>query len=371
VRLSDTTLRDGEQAPGVAFSRREKVSIARLLDEIGVHEIEAGTAAMGGDEIEALTEIAGLDLRARVIGWNRARLADIDASIACGLTGVAISLATSDVHITAKLGQSRPWVLDTMRGVVAHAKSHGLYVVVGAEDASRSDPGFLFDYARAAAAEGADRLRFCDTVGIGDPFKICRMVDELHQACGLEIEIHAHQDLGMAVANTLAAIRGGARWASVTVGGIGERAGNAPLEEVVMAIRCVLGSSTGIETSRLREIALFVMRAAGRRIADSKAVIGSEVFAHESGIHADGVIKDSRTYEAFSPAEVGLDSRIIIGKHSGSHAIRMRLAECRVDLTEADARRLLPFVRDLSARKKRALTNRDLLELVRDPERAM
>ncbi len=239
IKLDDTTLRDGEQTAGVVFANKEKIRIAKLLDEIGVHQIEAGIPAMGGDERDTIEEIAHLGLKASVLGWNRATIGDIKQSIECGVDAVAISLATSDIHIETKLKKDRAWVLDSIRESVAYAKSEGVYVSVNAEDASRTDMGFLIEYANAAKAEGADRIRFCDTIGVMEPFGLYTTIKNLREHTGLEVEMHTHNDFGMAVANAIAGIRAGATWVNVTVAGLGERAGNAALEEVVMALKYV------------------------------------------------------------------------------------------------------------------------------------
>ena len=267
VRLDDTTLRDGEQTAGVVFSNEEKVNIARMLDEIGVHQIEAGIPVMGGDEAEVITEIAHLGLRASVLGWNRANVADIKTSIDCGVDAVAISLATSDIHIATKLQKDRPWVIKSIREATAYAKSEGVYVSVNAEDASRTEFGFLIEYAKAAQAEGADRIRFCDTIGTMEPLRMYRVVKELIEETGLEVEMHTHNDFGMAVANAIAGIHAGATWVNVTIGGLGERAGNAALEEVVMALKYLEELDLDFDTRRFHEVAN--VRDAGRRPSDT------------------------------------------------------------------------------------------------------
>lgn len=366
VKLDDTTLRDGEQTAGVVFSNEEKVNIAKMLDEIGIDQIEAGIPVMGGDEAEVITEIAHLGLKASVLGWNRANVADIKTSIDCGVDAVAISLATSDIHIETKLMKDRKWVLDTIRESVAYAKSEGVYVSVNAEDASRTDLDFLLEYAAAAKAEGADRLRFCDTIGIMEPFRMYKVINTLIEETGLEIEMHTHNDFGMAVANAIAGIHGGATWVNVTVGGLGERAGNAAFEEVIMALKYLEGFDLMADTKRFTELVNYVMNAAGRTVPAWKPVVGSNMFAHESGIHADGVIKNPKTYEVFSPDEVGGERQIVVGKHSGSKTLEMKFAEYGIPLTSAQARDLLPHVRSKAVELKRPLFDKELVELFKD-----
>ena len=368
VRIDDTTLRDGEQTAGVVFANKEKVRIARLLDEIGVHQIEAGIAAMGGDERDTIEEIAHLGLKASVLGWNRANTTDIKTSIDCGVDAIAISLATSDIHIQTKLMKDRAWVLDTIRESVAFAKAEkpDLYVSANAEDASRTELGFLVEYAKAAKAEGADRIRFCDTIGLMEPFRTYDVVKHLREESGLEVEMHTHNDFGMAVANAIAGIHAGATWVNVTIGGLGERAGNAALEEVAMALKYIEGFDLDMDTTRFREVAEYVMKAAGRQIPAWKSVIGTNMFAHESGIHADGVIKNPKTYEVFTPGEVGLERQIVIGKHSGSRSLELKFHEYGIEVTKEVATELLPRVRTMAIELKRALFDKELIYIYND-----
>ncbi|MBN2823605.1 MAG: homocitrate synthase [Coriobacteriia bacterium] len=366
VKIDDTTLRDGEQTAGVVFANQEKIRIAKLLDEIGVHQLEVGIPAMGGDERDVIEEIAHLGLNASVLAWNRANLADIKTSIDCGVDAVAISLATSDIHIETKLMKDRAWVIDSVKKAVAYAKSEGVYVSVNAEDASRTDVDFLVEYAAAARAEGADRLRFCDTIGIMEPFRTYQVIRELRERTGMEIEMHTHNDFGMAVANAVAGIHAGANWVNVTVAGLGERAGNAALEEVVMALKYIEDLQLDMDTTRFREIAEYVMKAAGRNIPIWKSVIGSNMFAHESGIHADGVIKNPKTYEVFSPDEVGLVRQIVVGKHSGSKTLELKFNEYGIELTREQAAQMLPRVRTMAIELKRALFDKELVYIYQD-----
>jgi len=363
VKLDDTTLRDGEQTAGVVFTNAEKVAIARMLDEIGVDQIEAGIPVMGGDEREVIEEIAHLGLRASILGWNRANVADIKTSIDCGVDAVAISLATSDIHIKTKLMKDRGWVLDTIRESVAYAKSEGVYVSVNAEDASRTEFGFLLEYAAAAKAEGADRLRFCDTIGVMEPLRTYKVIKELIEQTGLEVEMHTHNDFGMAVANAIAGIHAGATWVNVTVGGLGERAGNAALEEVVMALKYVEGLDLDFDTKRFHEVVDYVMTAAGRTVPAWKPVVGSNVFAHESGIHVDGIIKNPKTYEVFAPEEVGCERQIVVGKHSGSRTVELKFSQYGIPISREDASALMPLVRTKAIEVKRPLFDKELVAL--------
>ena len=276
---------------GVVFSNQEKLQIARMLDGIGVHQIEAGVPVMGGDEKNVVRKSVDLELEASIMGWNRAHTGDVQHSIDCGVDSVAISISTSDIHIVHKLRTDRDWVLSNMTKAVRFAKKAGLYVSVNAEDASRSELDFLLKFAREARDAGADRLRYCDTVGVLEPFKTYELVKTIIEETGMEIEMHTHNDFGMATANALAGARAGARLIGVTVSGLGERAGNAALEEITMALKFLMGTDMGIDTKRFHEVSEYVGRAAGRPVSPGRPIVGSNAFAHESGIHADGVLK--------------------------------------------------------------------------------
>lgn len=366
VWIDDTTLRDGEQTAGVVFANSEKVRIAQLLVEIGVPQIEVGIPAMGGDELAAIKEIVALDLPVSILAWNRAVISDLEASLATGVNAVAISISASDIHIEHKLRRDRNWVLESIKRSVDFAKSHGLYVSLNAEDASRADRGFLLEFARTGREYGADRLRFCDTLGILDPFQSYECIKTIIDETGLDVEMHTHNDFGLATANALAGVRAGAKFVNVTVNGLGERAGNAALEEVVMALKCITGLDLGIRTSRLRELSEYVARAAGRPLPVSKAIVGDNVFAHESGIHADGVLKDPRNYEAFSPETVGMTRQLIIGKHSGSRMVRYKFREFGIALSDEQAEEILARARRMSVQIKRSLFDKELMYIYQD-----
>ena len=364
--VCDTTLRDGEQAAGIVFANIEKVRIARMLDEIGVPQIEAGIPAMGGDEKRAIKEIAKLGLNASILGWNRASPEDIAHSIDCDVDSVAISMSSSDIHIEHKLMKSREWVLDKITESIEYAKAHGLYVSCNAEDASRADRDFLIQFAKTAKEAGADRVRYCDTLGILEPLRTYRIIKDVIDNAQVPIEMHTHNDFGMATANAVAGIQAGAIFLSTTVMGIGERTGNAPLEELVMASKYILNMDTGIETARFREIAEYVAKASGRYIPEWKPIVGENCFTHEAGIHTDGVIKCASNYEAFLPESVGLERKISIGKHSGRHTVISVLAKHGIEVDDATSSKILEIVRASSVALKRSLTEKELVYIYQD-----
>ncbi|MDO8737308.1 MAG: homocitrate synthase [Thermoleophilia bacterium] len=366
IKIDDTTLRDGEQTAGVVFANQEKVRIARLLDEVGVHQIEVGIPAMGGDEKETIKKIAALGLGASILAWNRAVISDIQHSLDCGVNAVAISMSASDIHIEHKLKKSRTWVLESIKTAVDFAKKSDVYVSVNAEDASRADLDFLLRFARSARECGADRLRFCDTVGILDPFDTYNVISFLRKNVDIEIEMHTHNDFGMATANAIAGIKAGAIYVNTTINGLGERAGNAALEEVVMALKYISKVDLGLKTKRFRELSEYVANASSRAIPVWKPIVGANVFAHESGIHADGVIKNPLNYEVFTPEEVGLERQLVIGKHSGSRSIQMKFKEFGIELDDDDSREILRLSRKLAVELKRGLFEKELMYVYKD-----
>ncbi|MFZ5639966.1 MAG: homocitrate synthase [Bacillota bacterium] len=361
ITIVDTTLRDGEQTAGVVFANKEKLRIARMLDEVGVHQIECGIPVMGGDELKAIKDIVKAGLKASIMGWNRAVISDIQKSLDCGVDAVAISISTSDIHIQHKLQTTREWVLESMIKAVEYAKKNGVYISVNAEDASRSDMDFLVRFATEAKKAGADRLRYCDTVGILDPFTTYENIKTLKERVGIDIEMHTHNDFGMATANALAGVKAGASHVGVTVIGLGERAGNAALEEVAMALKYLWDYDLGFKTEMFRDLAEYVSLASGRELPAWKAIVGSNMFAHESGIHADGAIKNPLTYEVFSPEEVGLARQIVIGKHSGTKSITMKFAEYGIHLEDDEANEILAKVRAMAVDLKRSLFDKELV----------
>lgn len=370
IYIVDTTLRDGEQTAGVVFANEEKLIIADMLSELGVDQLEVGIPTMGGDEKEAIKQIVKRNNgRKSIMAWNRAVISDIEESIECGVDAVAISVSVSDIHIKHKLKTSREWVLENMIKSVEFAKKKGLYVSVNGEDASRADKEFLIKFINEAKKSGADRFRYCDTVGIMEPFSIRKNIEELYKRTGFDIEMHTHNDFGMATANAIAGILGGASHVGLTVNGLGERAGNAALEEVLMALIYVYGYKADVNTKMFREVSEYVAQASGRKLPIWKAIVGDNMFAHESGIHADGAIKNPKNYEAFDPDVIGLQRQIVIGKHSGKAGIINKFKEYNIELNDEEARGILEMVRAASVRLKRTLFDKELVKLYQEYKR--
>ncbi|MBM4240255.1 MAG: 2-isopropylmalate synthase [Euryarchaeota archaeon] len=337
VRIFDTTLRDGEQTPGVSLTPDEKLRIATRLDELGVDVIEAGSAITSEGEREGIKKVVSEDLSAEICSFTRAVKVDIDAALDCGVDSIHLVVPTSDIHIEHKLRKTREDVKRFAVECTGYAVDHGLLVELSAEDSTRSDFDFLTQVFKEGIEAGAKRICACDTVGMLTPEKAYKFYGNLCKL-NVPVSVHCHNDFGLAVANSLAGLRAGAAQVHVTVNGIGERAGNASLEEVVMSLYSLYNVKTKINTQMLYEVSKIVARLTGMYLQPNKAIVGENAFAHESGIHADGVIKKAETYEPITPELVGHQRRFVIGKHIGSSLLKNRLEEMglRVDQEKFD-----------------------------------
>ncbi|SFR36887.1 (R)-citramalate synthase [Halogeometricum limi] len=362
VQLLDTTLRDGEQAPGISLSPEEKADIARALDRANVAYIEAGSACTGEGERETIRRVTDLGLDATITSFARGVRRDVDLALDCDVDGVTIVVPASDKHVEGKVGTTREEVVETTGDLVAYAKDHGLWVEVIGEDGSRADLDFLVDIAEAALNAGADRTCYADTVGHASPETTYEYVSALAELG--PVSTHTHDDLGLAMTNVYASLAAGADMVHGTVNGIGERAGNVALEEVAIA----LSHCYGVETAKLDELyslAQKVARATGVPLPPNKAVVGENAFTHESGIHTDGTLKDDAMYEPYAPETVGRERRLVLGKHAGRAGVAAALDEHGVDVTDDQLAAVVQRVKTVGDRGKR-VTDADLLAIAED-----
>ena len=364
--IIDSTLRDGEQAPGVVFHIDEKLHIAELLDKANIPEVEVGTPAIGKQEIDDIKTIVNTGFNFKTLAWCRACKADIDAAVKSGTHGVNISFPVSDIHLNA-MGRDRQWVIDTMHEVVNYASSSFEYVALGAQDASRADFPFLIEFIGEAVRLKIARVRIADTVGILNPITTSDLFLKIKNIFpDMSFEFHGHNDLGMATANTLMALSAGAECTSVTVNGIGERAGNAALEEVVMALELSSSLHHSIQTSVFGELSKYVSKASGIPISVNKPVIGSKVLNHESGIHTNLLLKNRETYQIIKASQIGLNEQeFVFGIHSGKASLIAFLEKNNIILgNNVYYENILAKIKNNSKKLKRSLTSFEVLSFV-------
>jgi D-citramalate synthase len=347
VKVLDSTMRDGEQAPGVAFTPEQKLEIAKALDELGVDVIEAGSPATSEGERKGIKTIAREGLKAEICCFARCVREDIDWALQCEVDSVHLVIPTSDIHLNFKLKKTREEAKEMALNALRYALDHGLLVEFSAEDATRSDREFLFSVLSEGIKEGAQRVCLCDTVGVLTPEKSTELFSEAVRTLKAPVSVHCHNDFGMATANTLAAVRAGASEVHVTVNGLGERAGNASLEEVVVALKQLYGIETGIKLEKIAEVSKLVEKYSKVPIQPHKAIVGENAFAHEAGIHVHGVLENPATYEPFPPELVGRQRRILFGKHTGSHAIERELLSWGFSPTKEQVMQILSEVKRL------------------------
>ena len=377
VKIFDTTMRDGEQSPGASMTLAEKLQIGQLLDEMGVDIIEAGFPIASEGDFEAVTEVSKIVQNATVCGLSRSPLGDIDRAFGAlkhaKKPRIHTFIATSDLHMEYKLQMTRDQVLKEIENSVSHAKSLGVEVQWSPEDATRTDRDFLVTAVQTAIENGATTINIPDTVGYtapGESAEIIRMLKERVPGIdGVTISTHCHNDLGMATANSMAAVLAGARQIECTINGLGERAGNTAMEEVVMAMRVrndIMPYATGIDTTRIMQASRLISGVTGFPVQYNKAVVGKNAFAHEAGIHQDGMLKNASTYEIMLPEDVGLtESTLAMGKHSGRHALKSKLGDLGIDVGDNQLKELFVRFKALADRKKEVFDD-DILALVEE-----
>jgi isopropylmalate/citramalate/homocitrate synthase-like protein len=364
VRIFDTTLRDGEQTPGVSLTPEEKMELAIQLDRLGVDAIEVGFPSASEGELKAVKSIAKAGLKAEICALARALKSDIDAAIACEVNSIHTFIPTSDVQIKYVLNETREQVLKETQEAVQYIKAHGFICEFSPMDATRTELGYLKKVCVVAQEAGADRINIPDTVGIMNPTSMRNLISELRKTIKVPISVHCHNDFGLAVANSLAGVEGGAIQVHVTVNGLGERAGNAALEEFVMALHKTYKKKTKINTKLLYETSRLVSRLTGIILQPNKAIVGENAFAHESGIHSKGVTIKPETFEPIKPELVGRKRKLVAGKLAGRHGIKAELAESGIYPTEEQLKEILKRVKEMGDRGK-MVTDADLTAIAR------
>ncbi len=367
IVLTDTTLRDGEQSPGVVFSFDDKRDIFRMLQKSGIEEIEIGSPFISDIDREHITHLNKEKQNLKTACWSRALKPDIDMARDTFSNGINISCSVSDLQLTA-INKDRGWALKSIKNSISYARDYFEYVCAGAQDASRADINYLLEYCYTAREAGAYRVRIADTVGKLDPFSTWELIHRIKQSIpDLELEFHAHNDLGMATANTLAAARAGARYLSVTIGGLGERAGNAALEQVAMALEYSGNFHTALDTTLFIPMAKRVARATNRTIPESNPITGTLALAHESGIHTRSILKNRNTYQLIPAGKLGLDENsFVFGRHSGSAALNDFLQANEIYLSQHDLTILLNKIKQKAALQKGAVSQQEIKMLCKE-----
>jgi methanogen homocitrate synthase len=345
ITIYDTTLRDGEQTPDVCLAPQEKLEIAKKLDELKIHQIEAGFPIVSNQERESVKAIANEGLNAKIISLARTKKEDIDAALSCDVDGVITFMGTSDIHLEHKMKVGREQALNVCMNSIEYAKEHGLFVAFSAEDATRTDLDFLKRIYKKAEDYGVDRVHIADTVGAISPQGMDFLVRELRKSIKTDIGLHCHNDFGMALSNSISGLLAGGSAVSTTVNGIGERAGNASLEELIMALKIIYGVDLGFKLKHIQKLSNLVEKYTELKIHNNKPIVGRNIFRHESGIHVDAVIEEPLTYEPFLPEIVGQNRQIVLGKHSGCRAVKAKLDECGYEVTKDELCKIVEEVK--------------------------
>ncbi|MFH1835881.1 MAG: 2-isopropylmalate synthase [Methanobacteriota archaeon] len=359
IRVLDTTLRDGEQTPGVSLTIDQKLEIARALDDLGVDVIEAGSAITSKGERESIKKVASEGLSAEVSSFARIRRSDIDLALECGVDSVFLVAPTSDLHIKYKLKSDQGKVLAAISDCIQYSRDHGLKVDLCTEDGSRTDLKFLLKVLSEGEKAGTHRFTLADTVGTLLPENTRSIFEKITAKSKVPVGVHCHDDLGLATANTVAAVLSGATFVDVTVNGLGERAGNACLEEVVMVLKLGYGLKTSIKTEKIRAVSDLVERLCGIPVAPNKAIVGDNAFTHEAGIHVDGILKKPETYELIKPELVGASRRFVLGKHVGLKSVQALLNDLKIKVSDEQLKRIFEQVKYIGDKGKK-VTSVDL-----------
>ena len=365
VKIFDTTLRDGEQTPGVAMNMEDKTTIAQALSDIGVSIIEAGFAVVSDGDFKAVKAIADMGLDAQTCSLARCNHKDIDAAIDSGVDWVHIFIGTSPLHREHKLEMSKEQILEAVVDSVEYCVDRGVAVHFSPEDACRTEYDFLEKVCKTAEGAGARIINIPDTVGVMTPERMGKLIGRLRAALKVPLAVHCHNDFGLAVANTVAAVKAGSTYPHTTINGLGERAGNADMEQVVLILERLEGIETGIDLKKIYATSKLVERLSGVRVMPNFPIVGENAFAHESGIHVHGVLKKASTYEPISPEEVGAHRRLVLGKHVGAHGVAAKLKELGIKASDEQVREITKKVKDLGDKNKK-VTEEDLLALAQD-----
>ncbi len=364
ITVYDTTLRDGEQTPGVCLRTPEKLKIARKLDELRVNQIEAGFPVVSKEENRSVKAIVAEDLNADILVLSRTKKEDIDIALDCDVDGIITFMGTSQLHLKHKMKVSQEDALNICMNSIEHAKDHGLFVAFSAEDATRTDLDFLKKIYSRAELYGADRVHIADTVGAISPQGMDYLVRELKKEINAEIALHCHNDFGMALSNCISGLLAGATAVSTTVNGIGERAGNTSLEELIMTLLLIYGVDLDFNIKAFYELSQLVEELTNMKVPYNKPIVGRNVFRHESGIHVDAVLEEPLTYEPFIPELIGHQRRIVLGKHSGCRAVRAKLDECGIDVTRDELCKIVEMVKE-KREKGKYINDKIFNEIVR------
>ncbi|NOY11088.1 MAG: 2-isopropylmalate synthase [Archaeoglobi archaeon] len=364
LRILDTTLRDGEQTPGVSLSVEQKLMIAEALDRLGVDVIEAGTAIASEGEFQAIKTISEAGLNAEICSFARIKFEDIDAAADANADSIFMVAPSSDIHISSKFpGKSREDIIEMSVRAIEYAKERGLVVEFGGEDASRADFSFIIELYRHAVDAGADRLTFTDTVGVFTPEKAFETMKSLKENFSVPVAFHGHDDFGLATSNTVFAVKGGADEIHVAMNGLGERAGNAALEEVVMALEFLYSIKTRINKEMLYPTSKLVEKLTRVKVPPNKPIVGDNAFTHESGIHTSALLRNTQTYEPISPEVIGRKRSIILGKHAGRASVEVIMKEMGYKATPEQMKEILARIKEIGDKGKR-VTDADIRTIV-------